>query len=203
MTEQQTDLIIFDLGNVLVDFDFNAIVKNLKTYSTLSEAEIRHFFETTPLWDKFERGGMTAEEFFEALTNELRLKGLSFQEFKPLWNNIFTEKHDTVAILKRLRAHYRLAMLSNVNQMHWDHIRKQFAFMNWFDYPLASWEVGLRKPEEDIFRISLERAGVPPERAVFIDDLPSHISAAQSVGMRAHRFHSARQLLSDIRDLFK
>jgi epoxide hydrolase-like predicted phosphatase len=192
------DLIIFDLGRVLVDFDFKKVIRNLKQHSPKTEKEIRHYFARTALWDTFERGRITPQNFFKSLQKDLQLSGLSFDTFAPLWNNIFGEKTDTVAILRRLRGSYRLAMISNVNQMHWEHICRHHAFMRWFDFLIPSYAVGHRKPDLEIYRLTLHRAGIPPSRAIFIDDVAGHIRAAQSLGIRSHQFHNAKKLLSDL-----
>jgi HAD superfamily hydrolase (TIGR01509 family) len=192
------DLIIFDLGHVLVDFDFKKVIRNLQRYSPYSEKEIRYYFSHTPLWDRFERGQLTPAEFYQALQKDLKLKGLTFEQFEPLWNRIFWEKPDTVSILQRLRGRYRLAMLSNVNVMHWEHVRRHHAFMHWFDYPVASYAVGYRKPDLAIYRVTLDRAGVSPSRAVFIDDVLSHVHAARSLGIRSHQFVNAVKLRNDL-----
>lgn len=195
------ELLIFDLGRVLVDFDFMKAIRDLMRYTTLTEDEIKVFFETTPLWDAYERGAISSREFFDRLSAALRLKGLTFEAFQPLWCDIFTEKADTVRLLEKLRGRYRLAMLSNVNEMHWQHIRGRHDFMNWFDLPVASYAVGLRKPEPDIYAHVLKEAGVPASRALFTDDLEPHILAARAIGIRAHQFTTADQLARDIADV--
>jgi putative hydrolase of the HAD superfamily len=193
------ELIIFDLGRVLVDFDFRKVIRNLKLHSPLTEKQIHRYFTKTPLWDAFERGTIEPKDFFQKLTKDLRLKNLSFKDFKPLWNSIFTAMPETVSILKKLRGRYRLALLSNVNVLHWNHIKKNHDFMEWFDHPIASYAVGQRKPDLDIFRTALKRAGVSPDQAVFIDDLKPHILAARTLGIRAHQFTTARRLISDLK----
>ena len=192
------DLIIFDLGRVLVDFDFHKVVRRLKRHSPLTEKQIYQFFMHTPLWDTFERGQTEPKDFFQHLTKELRLNNLSFQDFTPLWNRIFTEKHDTVSILRRLRGRYRIALLSNVNVMHWSHILETHDFMGWFDHPIASCAIGQRKPELDIYRTTLYMTGVKPAQAIFIDDMENNVLAARSVGIRSHQFIDARQLVRDL-----
>src|SRR5688500_5202981 len=182
----QFELIIFDLGNVLLDFDFKKVVRGLQRHSPKTEEQIRHYFASTTLWDQFERGHVTPDAFFNALQKDLQLKDLSFQDFIPLWNDIFVEKTDTISILEQLRGRYRLAMISNVNPMHWEHVKTQHAFMSWFDYPMASYAVGFRKPEPEIFLLMLKQAGVQPSQAVCIDDISSHIDAASSLGIRGH-----------------
>ncbi len=192
------ELIIFDLGRVLVDFDFRKVIRKLRLYSPFNEKEIRHYFMQTPLWDAFERGTVEPKDFFLRLAKELKLKNLTYKDFCPLWNSIFTEKHDTVSILQRLRGRYRIALLSNVNIMHWDHICETHDFMEWFDHPIASYAVGQRKPGLDIYRTTLHRAGVSPQKAVFIDDVEAHVLAARSLGIQAFQFIDARQLLQDL-----
>lgn len=192
------DLIIFDLGRVLVDFDFKHVIRQLKRHTTLNEKQIRHFFMTTPLWDSFERGQVSPDAFFKTLVKELKLKKLSFEAFKPLWNDIFTEKEDTVAVLRRLRGRYKLALLSNVNVMHWEHILERHTFMQWFDHPIASYAVGLRKPDTEIFQLTLQMTNTAPTRAIFFDDIEAHVAAARSVGIRAHQFIDARKLITDL-----
>ena len=201
MNDPAVDLIIFDLGRVLVDFDFKHVISGLKRHSELSEEQIKRYFEDTPLWDAFERGLVLPAEFFQNLQKDLRLEGLSFEKFTALWNSIFEEKRDTVALLSQLRSRYRLAMLSNVNQMHWELIASRHAFMNWFDYPVASYAVGYRKPDAEIYRIVLRKADVSPQRAVFIDDVESHILAARAIGIRAHQFTTADRLRQDLAEL--
>ncbi len=199
MTSKKPELIIFDLGRVLVDFDFKKVIRNLKRHSPHSEQEIRKYFETTPLWDAFERGQVSPRAFFKQMSLELNLRDLSFDKFQPFWNDIFTEMHESVAILKRLHGRYRLAMLSNVNQMHWEHVLKNHAFMALFDHPVASYAIGLRKPETAIFHKVLEiSGGVKPSKAMFFDDLKEHITAARKVGIRAHQFINAKQLIIDL-----
>jgi putative hydrolase of the HAD superfamily len=192
------ELIIFDLGRVLVDFDFRKVVRKLTRYSSLTEKQVYRYFMRTPLWDAFERGTLDPKDFFQQLTKDLHLEDLGFKEFTPLWNSIFTEKHDTVSILQRLRGRYRIALLSNVNVMHWDHIMATHDFMHWFDHPIASFAVGQRKPDLDIYRTTLHAAGVAPPQALFIDDVEEHVLAARALGMRAYQFINARQLIKDL-----
>lgn len=197
------ELIVFDLGKVLIDFDFQKVIKALQKHTPKTGEEIHQFFLTTPLWDQYERGKISSKDFFHQLSREVGLKGLSFEEFKPLWCDIFTEKHDTVALLKKLKGRYKLAMLSNVNEMHWLHVKGKHDFMQWFDIPVASYAVGLRKPEAAIYHHLLKQAGVTADKAIFTDDLIEHITAAHKIGMKAHHFTTAEQLAKDWAELLQ
>ncbi len=199
----RTDLIIFDLGRVLIDFDFNYVIRRLKKHTPLSEKQIHNYFIRTPLWDAFERGKVSAADFFRRLEKDLKLKGLTFEEFAPLWNSIFTEKHDTVAIVRQLRRRYRIAILSNVNILHWEFVVGRHAFIHWFDHPVASYAVGYRKPDAEIFRLVLRQAGIPPQRAVFIDDVQAHVDAARAIGIRSYLFINAQKLRMDLAEILR
>lgn len=198
------ELIIFDLGRVLVDFDFMKVIKGLQSHTHLGAKEIRQYFKSTPLWDRFERGHVKPQAFFKELKKDLNLgKQLDFETFELLWNDIFEEKKDSLEILKKLRKRYRLAMISNVNEMHWLHVKKNHSFMEWFEHPIASYAVGHRKPELEIFHLTLKRAKVDPSKAIFIDDLVAHTKAAKSIGIRAHTFTTAAKLKKDLGEVLE
>src|SRR5688572_7248640 len=82
---KKPELIIFDLGRVLLDFDFMKVVRGLQKHSPHSSQEIRHYFKTTPHWDRFERGVMNEKTFFKSLSTDLKLNGLHYEAFMPLW----------------------------------------------------------------------------------------------------------------------
>ncbi len=197
------ELIIFDLGRVLVDFDFMKVIQGLKNHTAMTSKDIHAYFKKTPLWDRFERGHVKPAAFFKELKKDLKLGTLEFEVFVPLWNDIFQEKKDSLEILKKLRKRYRLAMISNVNEMHWLHVKKHHSFMEWFEHPIASYAVGHRKPELEIFHLTLKRAKVEPSKAIFIDDLAAHTRAAKSIGIRSHTFTHASKLKKDLEDVLE
>ncbi len=201
--KEPIEMVMFDLGRVLVDFDFKKVIRGLMQRTHLKESQIRTYFRTTPLWDAFERGKVTPRDFFKQLEKDLHLKGFTFKTFTPLWNDIFTEIRETVEIAKRLKGKYRLAIISNVNQMHWEHVKDKHDFIKLFDHPVASYAVGHRKPELEIFRLTLRKAKIPASRAIFIDDLHPHIRAARSMGIRAHQFTGAKKLITDLKGVLE
>jgi putative hydrolase of the HAD superfamily len=202
MKKQPIQLFIFDLGRVLVDFDFRKVIRKLSDHTPKNQKEIHHFFKTTPLWDTFERGKMSAPEFFESMKKDLELD-MSYRYFLTHWSDIFEPKHDSIEIVKKLRTRYQLAMLSNVNVLHWSFLRDRHDFMHWFQPAIASYKVGYRKPDPEIFELTVEKAKVKPEHAVFTDDIRAHIHAARKTGIRAHHFTTATQFKKDIADLLK
>ena len=116
------------------------------------------------------------------------------------WNNIFVENRDVTEIMERLRKRHRLFALSNTNVLHIEHIKQTFPSLGFFEGWVASCDVGYRKPDPEIYALALDRAGVKPSQAVYIDDRPELVEAGRSAGLTAIRFESSGQLEQDLRD---
>ncbi len=91
---------------------------------------------------------------------------------------------DVVDVLEDLSRHYRLAMLSNDIGSWSRHLRSHFGLDEYFEEAVISGDVGVRKPEERIYRIVLERLGLKPQECVFVDDRPGNLEPAAALGMR-------------------
>src|SRR6185436_6298898 len=88
-------------------------------------------------------------------------------------------------LLAELRPRFRLAALSNSNEVHWERNFKELRVLELFDFAVSSHQVGLCKPDPAIFRVALERARLPADAVMFFDDLPANVAAARSVGIQA------------------
>ncbi len=98
-------------------------------------------------------------------------------------------------LLQELRGRYRLAALSNSNELHWERNTNELRIIELFEFAISSHQVGLCKPHPDIYKVAIERAHVSsPESIVFFDDLAANIEAAKSAGMRAYQVRGVDQL---------
>jgi putative hydrolase of the HAD superfamily len=89
-------------------------------------------------------------------------------------------------LLDELRPRYRIAALSNSNELHWKRNTEELGITGMFEFALSSHQLGVCKPDPQIFRIAVDRARVSaPEAIVFFDDLPANVEAAKSAGLRA------------------
>ena len=116
------------------------------------------------------------------------------------WNDALSEHQPVIALMEQLRRRHRLFALTNTNVLHRQHMRAQFAaleavFHDW----IASCDVGLRKPDPEIYRLALSRAGVSPKEVMYVDDRPEMVEGGRSVGLQAIRFESCRQLAQALR----
>ena len=202
-TSNGVKAIIFDLGNVLIDFNHMSAAKRISAFTTKSPQEVFNLFFDSGLTGIFEEGKISPEEFFSNVKELLNLK-LDYAGFLPVWNEIFflTEKNQAVYNLaKTLKSHYKLALLSNINILHFDYLKKNFTHLfGAFHNIITSFELGFRKPHPLIYKKALDILGVKPQEAFYTDDRPELVSAARQLGTRSFIFKGIEQLKKDLLD---
>lgn len=200
---KEVKAIIFDLGNVLIGFDHRIAVKRILTHTLVPEQEIYDLFFDSRLTNDFERGSISPLSFFEKVKSMLGLS-LSFDEFSPIWNEIFFSKHDTEEFIGSLDPGLPLLLLSNINKLHYEHIRRIFSSaMDLFDTNsiIPSYTTGFVKPEKEIYDIAIATSGVKKDELVYVDDRRDLIEAAQSYGIRSIQFEGVAQLAKEFKKL--
>src|SRR4051794_13283913 len=118
--------VLFDLGNVVLPFDVTRLANRLTAYSHLSALEIVSLLWNDHIADTFETGRMSPNQYFEHVSAMCQFKGLTFDEFVPLFNEIFDEDLEMAALVSRLKAGYKLGLISNTNAIHVAHIRDRY-----------------------------------------------------------------------------
>ena len=194
------ELVIFDLGGVVVDVESDRLVHQVAQLLGRSFEDVQAVIYHQELLLPFELGKIRAPVYYEGLKARLGLPW-TYEQFVGAWNGIFTENLDVTHMMARLRHRHKLIALSNTNELHLRHIRTSFASLHIFDDWIASCDVGLRKPDPMIYRLALERMGVKPQAAVYIDDRPELVEAGREVGLTAIRFEHGRQLEQDLQAL--
>ncbi len=200
MDNHRIKAIIFDLGNVLVDFDHLIAAKRVAKFSEKSPQEIFNLFFDSELTGLFEEGRISPQEFFLKMKETINLR-LEYDEFVPIWNEIFflSEKNRNVYNLtKSLRSNYKLALLSNINILHFDYIKIFFPVFGAFHYIVTSYETGLRKPHPLIYQKTLEILNVSAENTFYTDDRSELIEKAKNLGIRSFTFQDINKLKEDL-----
>jgi glucose-1-phosphatase len=191
--------IFFDLGNVVIPFDFKLAYTRMAELCSCEPEEVRARIRATGLVMPFEKGEIEAEPFVRELSAALKLK-ISYSEFCGCWNGVFLrETLVTEALLEDLRSRHRLLALSNTNPIHFAMLKDAYPLLRHFDDYVLSYEVGAAKPEAKIYREAIARAQCGPEECFFTDDLAVNIEAARAHGMDAVQFLSAEQLERELR----
>lgn len=197
------EVIIFDLGNVILPFNHYQIAEKLSLFSLKEELRdppkiFSHLFDfQNGAVNLYETGKISSLQFFQSLKERFCLP-LSLDEFTPIWNDIFWENLEVSEIIRSLRGKKKLGLLSNTNPLHFDYILSKFPIVRIFDKWILSHEVGFKKPALEIFQKAIEWASVEPEKILFIDDMKQHVEVAVSLGMKGIRFVSANQLKEEL-----
>lgn len=192
--------VIFDLGRVLVDFDHRISAEKISSLAGKSSKEVYDFFFNSPLIQSFEEGKISLEDFFAEVKMRLGLK-ISFREFLPVWNGIFflTEENKKIYQLsKRLKKDYKVALLSNVNILHFEHLKKNFPVFDAFDFIFTSYESGCSKPDPRIYQKVIEALKCPPCEIFYTDDREELIDVAKKIGLRSFVYKGFEQLKHDL-----
>lgn len=191
--------IFFDIGGVLID------IHPERTYQYLSDSadvEVSMVKESFP-WDahdQYERGIINNEDWFitykESLPQPCCLKR---SDFWNAWKLLLGEEKNTVNILEALNKQYSIWLLSNTNPKHiQDEIEKRYLFPSLVNGAVYSFDVGVRKPEKEIYEIAMQRANANPQECLFIDDLLENIQAAKQIGIEGVHFISSEQLKQEL-----
>ncbi|MFH1790506.1 MAG: HAD family phosphatase [Candidatus Omnitrophota bacterium] len=192
----KTRVVIFDLGNVLINFDLRRATRKLAKYSNLREAEILRTIRKSTAIIAHEKGLMSDRDFFLHIKRDLDL-AISRDDFEKIWSDIFWENRSVGNIAKKLKARrYTVAIISDTNPLHNRRELVKFPVIRRIaDYYFPSFAMKTRKAEgPKIFRLVIRKLKISPCEAVFIDDLPSNIRHARLAGMRAIRFRNSGQL---------
>jgi FMN phosphatase YigB (HAD superfamily) len=191
--------LVFDLGNVLIPFDWQRGYRALADHSPYSPEEIRRRIKEMTVFDPFERGEIEPRDLARKISANLEMN-IGFEKFRELWSSIFlpgTLAPD--AMLAGLRARRRLLLLSNTDAIHYGWVIENYPIMRHFDDRVVSFEVGFRKPEPEIYRETIARAGCLAAEIFFADDRPENVQGALEAGIDAVQFESLAQLELDLK----
>ena len=192
--------ILFDMGNVLIFFDAKRSSKAFSEAVGVPEDKIWQTFFVSDLERAYTRGEISSEDFFRRVSKQFPQK-MDFATFARLWNDIFSENHDMEDLLKKLKKHYPLYLISNTNDLHFEYVRAQYGILHHFTKCFPSHAVGHRKPDRSMFEHVLREIKLKPEETVFIDDITEFIESAKSLGIHGVQFTSRQALESDLRRL--
>jgi putative hydrolase of the HAD superfamily len=193
-------LVLFDIGGVVVEVASDRLVHQVAQLVGRPFDETLQAIYDTELLLPFELGRLHASAYYQGLVDRLGVSW-TYEQFVHMWNSIFTEDPGVTQLMRRLRPRHRLTALTNTNALHLAHLRASLPSMSLLHDWVASCEVGLRKPDPAIYRLALERAGVEPQQAIYIDDRPELVEAGQRAGLSAIRFEHSRQLEQALRAL--
>jgi len=192
------DVLLFDLGGVLVEFSgIEGLTVLLRTPA--DEEAIRTRLVACPLVQQFEVGALGPSAFAEQFVAQWDLvvpPATFLAEFRSWSRSLLPGARE---LLESLRARYRLAALSNSNVVHWERNTEELGVTGLFDVAYSSHQLGLRKPDRAIYREARTRLGVPAERVVFFDDYEANVEGALAEGITAFHVRGIEELSDCLR----
>jgi putative hydrolase of the HAD superfamily len=175
--------IIFDLGNVLVNVEYERFRQSI-CQSGVSEERYNNFFKGAGYRILgYEAGEISTDEFTAKCIGELGLN-MTDEEFAFAFNDMFSEITEMKALVSRLAANgtYNLFLLSNTSPLHFEHIKKNFGFVKLLNKFALSYELKSLKPDAAIYERTIRHLAIKPEESLFIDDLKENCKAAEKFG---------------------
>ena len=193
--------VVFDLGKVLLDFDYGVAAKNLAKNSSRPAGEIRPLIDQSPLLLRYERAQITTTEFFAAVRESIGFRG-AFDDFAAAFADIFTEVPDMTQLNRELRERgVPTFVLSNTNEIAISHIRHRFPFFTEFSGYIFSFEHGVLKPEPRIYEIAGNCTGCRGSEILFLDDNPANVEGALKAGWRTICHRAPGESVEMVREL--
>lgn len=174
--------VVFDLGKVLVDFDYGIAARNLAAVSRAPAPDIQHLIEKSPLLVQFETGLINRNQFFRQVCDATGFCGEQAQ-FDSMFADIFSAIEPMIDFHARLRkAGTRTYIFSNTNDLAVGHIRARFAFFSNFDGYVLSYEHGAMKPDRKIYEVVEKMTGSRGPEILYIDDRLENVETGKAMG---------------------
>jgi len=174
--------VVFDLGKVLVDFDYSIAARRIAARGRMTLLEIAAYINRSPLFRDYESGRITTRQFYDEIRRVTGFQG-GLAEFSNCFADIFTEIKPMVQLQADLQQRGLPAYaFSNTNELAAEHIRQSFPFYSKFDHCILSFEHGAMKPDARLYEVVERQSGRRGAELLYMDDRPENIAAGAARG---------------------
>ncbi len=199
MIEKKYSAIVFDLGQVIVPFDYKLFVEKVNLIRPgAGERFLKLYNQNYQIHKDFEKGNLSESQFIDQMLGFLD-HIIGAEDFCNYWSGIFSVNENIVDILYKLKKNYKLYLLSNTNSIHKKYGFQNFEFLKLFDHLFLSHEIGFIKPEKECYKAVEKVSGFPPGEHIFIDDIPEYVDAAKSLGWDGIQFKGFDDLVINLK----
>ena len=204
MSLSSVKALIFDLGGVVIDIDFNKVFARWAEYSNRSIEEIQSKFSFDHFYEAHERGEIDASDYFDSLRNTLGID-ITDTHFEKGWNSIYNGELPGISgLLKRARRKLPLYAFTNSNRAHQLVWSKRFSeTLSLFEFVFVSSDIGKRKPEPAAFQIVAQSIGLEFDQMLFFDDSIENIFGARKLGLKTVHVKSVLDVKESIENIIK
>ena len=192
--------VFFDLGGVILRTEYQAPRQQLAERLGMEYDDLDRIVFDSETGIQAATGAITSRQHWEAVVKRLKRP---MEELELIRDEFFAGDiidRDILNFLRSLRGTHKTGLISN----NWSDLRDYLArekIIDAFDHIIISAEVGVAKPQPEIFRIALEQAGVKPEEAVFVDDFYANIEGCEKVGMKGIHFKDDQSAMQQLKEL--
>ncbi len=191
--------VVFDLGKVLLDFDYGRAAHGLAALSSATAPEIRAALDQSPLLHEYETGLLSTRDFFAEAASRIGFKG-DQEAFAARFADIFTPIDDMIALHAELRlAGIPTFVFSNTNELAIAHIRRNYAFYREFTGHVLSYEETAMKPTTRIYQAVEKVTWLKGADLLYIDDRPENIEEGRRRGWRTLLHVDAAETIGEVR----
>ena len=200
--------IIFDLGAVLLNIDYQKTIDGFKKLGVKNASKFYSKKTQKNIFDLLECGKISEQRFIDKFQE--KYDKASYAEIISAWNALLLDlPQSRVNLLKKIRKKYDIFLLSNTNSIHINEFRKQIGetkyieFYNLFKKVYYSYEIGFRKPNKEAFQIILNENNMNPREVLFVDDSPQHIKGASLLGIQTYHLKDNEEVSSVLPDIIQ
>lgn len=199
---ENIDAIIFDLGGVLIDIDYTKTRQAFENLGISNFNELYSQANQQDLFDRFETGQISGQHFINSILNYFS-EPISPNKVVHAWNAMILDfQHEKLTLLEELAPKHSLFLLSNTNELHVPVVRQRLAKLTakpleaYFSKVYFSHDLGLRKPNSEIFEFVCSENNLNPITTLFIDDSMQHIEGAKKCGLQTIHLTPDKDLLA-------
>jgi len=201
--KQKIKAVIFDISNVLVASDTEAMFKQLLKYSAIKKKRailIENHDQLTAFVD-YGTGKINSHEFYKKTCEHLKLSGIGYDKFRKIWNSAFEPNKQVEKIVKELFGDYSLIVASDINRMHFDFLKDNYKILQYFDPKFLSFREKVLKRDKKFFRKMIETLKIKPSQCIFIDDRDINIKNAKFYRLNTVQYKNPSQLKRELSTL--
>jgi putative hydrolase of the HAD superfamily len=190
---------LFDLGNTLIKLGYERVIERICRDATVTRDELLEIFDEPGGYRDMERGAATFFDFHEFLCSRAGYRG-DIHQLRDIWSDFFDGTVPGMEeVLEKIRARYRVAFLTNSNEVHAELVPRRFsALFRKEDRFVFSYRFRVAKPDPEMFHRALEVIGALPQQTAFVDDLIENVISARGVGLKAYQFRDAASLVREL-----
>jgi HAD superfamily hydrolase (TIGR01509 family) len=192
--------VFLDLGNVLAFHDDAVLFRRMSAWGGAAPETIRA--RMLELWNPINRGTLAGDDLRRAVCRAAGADGaMDAEPFFELWNCHFRVNRALLPMVDALLDQTKVLLLSNTNEMHWRYVRPLIPQLARFHDFVVSCELRLAKPDAEIYKAALDRAGVEAGHAAYFDDVATFVDAACALGIHGRVFTTEATFRSQLTDL--